>query len=294
MHGLRLQRGGRRRRADHRFAARAIARHHHEQFCALQRQVPDADRDHLDVFCGGLRPFRLGAFGGAARAGDPARRRHDVPRLQAALQNDSEGRAVLVHAGAAAVPPAADRQGDRALGAGPHAVRARARGGRRAARRCPDLGHGERDGGGADAPDALRGLFGSVRRAAGTRRRDSARVYPRPARKRDRRADHFDGVPRAGLADRNGGLRLAACAAGRERLDLGDGAVHDAVLAVPLAVLDDADDDQKGDAEPQMDRRVVPDPDGMRRCALYGRERGRRAVRRLNPAGRKKAGEGLP
>ena len=77
--------------------------------------------------------------------------------VSSCFQNCFERRAVVVHAGAAAVPPAADRQGDCALGAGPYAVRAR-RGGGRAARRRRHLGYGERDGGGADGADALRRL----------------------------------------------------------------------------------------------------------------------------------------
>ena len=67
VHGLRLQRGRGGGLPHHRFPAGTAHCHAHQQFCALQRPVPHADRDPDDVFCGRLRRIRrFAGFGGAA------------------------------------------------------------------------------------------------------------------------------------------------------------------------------------------------------------------------------------
>ena len=121
VHGLRLQRGRRDRLPHHRLAPRAAAGDPDQQLCALQRPFSHPDRPSDHVLCGrgGGRLF-LAAVGFAADGGHCAGGFHDLCHDPPALQNPAAGGALLLHAGTAPLPQAADRQGAPALGVRPH------------------------------------------------------------------------------------------------------------------------------------------------------------------------------
>ena len=89
-------------------------------FVALQRQVPDADRHSHHVLCrrGGRRVL-LRCVRPTADRRHPARHIRDFRRDTAAFRNPAEGHALLLYAGTAAIPETAGGESDRALRSGP-------------------------------------------------------------------------------------------------------------------------------------------------------------------------------
>ena len=66
-------------------------------------------------------------------------------------------------------------------------------------------------------------------------------------------------------------MGTAQDAARRQRLDLADGSVHNALFADALALLDDLPDHPQGDAELEVDGGLLPRADGDRHDRLLPR-----------------------
>ena len=127
------------------------------EFPFARRRIPGDDRHffHLLRRRGGQPGRGRGADGGHHSGGGA-----DLPAVQGAVRHRAEGDAVLVYAGAAALPPPAGGAGGGALGAGPHPVRPGAGGGGGRARGAAAVAVRPCDGGGTDPSGRRRGGAG--------------------------------------------------------------------------------------------------------------------------------------
>ena len=105
----------------HRLPARAAAGHPDQQLRPLQRPLPHSHHP-ADPVLSRLRRWvvRLPPVRPAANPAHPAGAGGDLRRHQTAVPNRPEGRSLLLHPGAAALPKAPDRQGHRPVYLGSH------------------------------------------------------------------------------------------------------------------------------------------------------------------------------
>ena len=121
----------------------------------------------------------------AANRGDRAGGAAHLPGLPAAVGHGAQGGALLLHPGAAALPPPQGGAGDCPLGIGPDAVRAGPGGDDCRSRWAAHLGTGQRTGGGCQPAGPLHRLSGPAGPGTGHGRRDSDRLSPGVSRQRD-------------------------------------------------------------------------------------------------------------
>ena len=100
----------------HRLTEGTSDRHDYEQLCPMQWPFPDHDCHHHHVFVGSA----AGAFSSVLSVRNPggshrARRAHDASDFKDFIGYRVKGRALLLHAGTAAIPEAADWKGHRPL-----------------------------------------------------------------------------------------------------------------------------------------------------------------------------------
>ena len=205
-----------------------------------------------------------------AAGGARAERGADVRRDVAAERDRAARQAVGLCAGAAAVPRAAGRAGDRALRARPDAVRARARSRRGRAGRDAPVDAGKRAHQRRESAGVVRECARPARAGDGHGRRAAAGVRARVSGQRDRAADRRDGVSGAGQSGRFARAGADAHTADRQRLDVDDRRERRAVFPAALAVLDDALDHPARDRQHEMDAAGGAAADGDGHGAVHG------------------------
>ena len=231
-------------------------------------RIPHTDRDHHHVFrCGCCRAVSIG-FRRAAAGGHHTRwHRDDAACFQAAVQNDTERHALFVYAGAAALPQAAGGQDHRPVDIRQDAVCAGTRGDGGRPGRLAHLDNGEHICGRFEPSGALRKLLRPVCSAHRPGRVYSDGVYTGLSRQRDRGAHRHHELYGDGQPAGAGFTGSAAPAAGVQRVDMADGAMHDAVFADALAVRHHVLDDKKGNAKLEVDGGLLPGADS---CGYSG------------------------
>ena len=220
----------------------------------MQRAVSHADRDLNNVFCRQFRrPRRIAALRAAAYRFGAAGRGDDIFGVPPALRHGAARRALVLYAGAAALPQAAAGQGAGALGAGPHALCIGPCSGGCGAGGRAAVVYGKSCRWRTHAFGRLRVGAGSGRALFWAGRRDPAGVCAGLSRKRDRCADHHYGVSFSGQSGGDERSVPAAGPFGAKRMDVGDGGMHHAVFTDALALLHNVFDDPQRDAELEMD-----------------------------------------
>lgn len=147
---------------DHRVPPGAAYRHFDQQFCPLQRPVPDADCNYHHVFC----RIRGAAF---PVERPPSGRAHytkcifNSNNIKIAVQNRPQGDAILLCAGDAPLPPPPDRAGDYPLRFRPHLVCTGAGSGSGLAGRRDHLANGQPDLGWGEPSRPLCRVSGPLR-----------------------------------------------------------------------------------------------------------------------------------
>jgi hypothetical protein len=270
VHGLRLQRGRRHRLQDHRFSPGAPHRHHYEQLCPLQRTVPDANRHHHHVFCRNLRRLcRLGHFRACADGRHTTGNSVDSRYFKAAVQNNSQGPALLVQSGTAAIQATAAWQGHRPFRSGQNAFCTGQSRRCSRARRTYYLADGKYPGGRRQPAHSLRGISRPVCQTDGPGWLYSFCLYSRLSRKRDRRPHHYYELHGLWLAGGNEQPVRPARPACTKWVDLADSCQHDALFTDALALRHNMLYHQEGNAEHKMDPHIRGRTDAYRNFHLH-------------------------
>ena len=242
-------------------------------------RISHADRDHHYVLrCGCRGAVSVGYLGADAGGRHTAGHRHNAAYFQTVVQNDTERPTLFVYAGAAALPQAAGGQDHRPVHIRQNAVRAGAGGDGCRAGRPAHLGNGQHPCGGFEPSGALRKLLRPVCSAHRPGRVYSDGVYTGLSRQRDRGAHRHHELYGDGQPAGAGFTGSAAPAAGVQRVDMADGAMHDAVFADALAVRHHVLDDKKGNAELEVDGGFLSGADSCGHSGVLCRRKRRPSV----------------